>query len=113
MNFHRREQANPRTKVHLLHLPPQMTLADANGLTFDLKEICLHITSNLLISKTISAKHLFYKNFSILKGSVIANSTDRVYLQAKNFFKFGGKSHKVKTEKECSNNRIYASRQYF
>lgn len=57
MNFHRHDQVNPRTKIHLLHLPPEMTLVHANGLTLDLKEIHLRITPNLLISRTISAKH--------------------------------------------------------
>lgn len=45
---------------------------DANGLTLDLQEMHLYTTPNLFINRRISVKHLFYKNFSILKGTVIS-----------------------------------------
>lgn len=71
MNFHGYENAKSRTKLHVLW-PPEMALVDVHGLTLDLKEMHLHTTPNLLMSRRISVKHLFCKNFSILKGTVIS-----------------------------------------
>lgn len=43
----------------------EVALVDVNALTFDLKEMHLHSTPNVLISRIISVKHLLYKNSQI------------------------------------------------